>query len=175
MTSFMTTLYTTGKSFKTNYLIIIFSAKINLISYSLSFLSSQLRPDYNAFMETKSTKTSILKERGFPPTHFPALLNLFHTIRTSNTRKKSSCFLRKALYAGQGDLTHQSYIPEEPREKWGPGTEMTHSPKVNQRENENWVLFLKDWNSIVTRLPCYWATMHFHIAFKILEWGDHFI
>ena len=47
-------------------------------------------------------------------------------------------------------------------------------PKVNQRENENWVLLLRDWNSVVTRLSCCYTTMHLHTAFIILGWGDHF-
>lgn len=55
---------------------------------------------------------SILIERDLTPTHFPALLNLFHKTRTSNLKQNYSCFLEKVLSAGQGDLTHQPHIPE---------------------------------------------------------------
>lgn len=168
------TLHTTGKSFKTNDLIIIFSAKTNLlISYSLFyFFSTQTRLPC---LHENKTHQNVYRNRKVFLLHISQLPYICSTQpQHLNTRKKSSCFLRKALYAGQGDLTHQSHIPERTRGKGGPRIEMAYTQKANQRENENWVLFLKDWNSIVTRLSYCWATMHFHTAFRIWGWGDRF-
>lgn len=125
-------------------------------------------------MKTKSTKVcSNLTERDLPPTHFPALLNLFHTTRTSNLKQNWSCFLEKALSAGQGDLTHQPHIPEGKEENEVSEQKWPRAPKWTKGKNK-WVLLLWGWNPVVMRLPCYWSSMHFHITFKVLGWGNPF-
>lgn len=131
------TLHTTGKSFKTNDLIIIFSAKTNLlISYSLFyFFSTQTRLPC---LHENKTHQNVYRNRKVFLLHISQLPYICSTQpQHLNTRKKSSCFLRKALYAGQGDLTHQSHIPERTRGKGGPRIEMAYTQKANQRENEN--------------------------------------
>lgn len=87
----------------------------------------------------------VYSNRGLPPTHFLASLNLFLTIRTSKYQEEFQLFSWKSFVCWPGWFYSPVHIPKGTREKWGPRIEMTSGPTVNQRENENWVIVLRGW------------------------------